>query len=146
MHKTFKKISLVMTHKLDDMIELLESQPRETYKEDLECEMIMVKMPTCMSFLGSTNTCDEHIVSIGMMNNEVGNTSPQSTQQILPSFEEYTPPVTYPKEVKETLGTPVEVQPLDHTKLEDVGLDTCNHDIPLSSREVPSFDELKPQP
>ncbi|GJU81083.1 putative ribonuclease H-like domain-containing protein [Tanacetum coccineum] len=31
-------------------------------------------------------------------------------------------------------------------KLEDVGLDTCNHDIPLSSRDVPSFDKPKPQP
>ncbi|GKF58911.1 hypothetical protein Tco_0175697, partial [Tanacetum coccineum] len=30
--------------------------------------------------------------------------------------------------------------------LEDLGLNTCNHDIPLSSREVPSLDELKPQP
>ncbi|GJY84388.1 hypothetical protein Tco_0497764 [Tanacetum coccineum] len=42
----------------------------------------------------------------------------------------------------------MEVEPLDQVKLEDVGLDTCNHDIPLSSREVSSFDEpeLQPQP
>ncbi|GKD92662.1 hypothetical protein Tco_1372499, partial [Tanacetum coccineum] len=33
----------------------------------------------------------------------------------------------------------MEVEPLDYTKLEDVGLDTCNHDIPLSFKEVPSF-------
>ncbi|GKC80773.1 reverse transcriptase domain-containing protein [Tanacetum coccineum] len=32
------------------------------------------------------------------------------------------------------------------TQLEDLGLNTCNHDIPLSNREVPSFDEPKPQP
>ncbi|GJT63859.1 putative reverse transcriptase domain-containing protein [Tanacetum coccineum] len=42
--------------------------------------------------------------------------------------------------------TPVEVEPLDETQLEDLGLNTCNHDIPLSNREVPSFDEPEPQP
>ncbi|GJX01235.1 hypothetical protein Tco_0185148 [Tanacetum coccineum] len=95
-----------------------------------------------MSWLGSTNAYDEPIISLGMMDNEVGNTCPK----ILPSFEEYTPPVTYPEEVEETLGTPIEVKPLDETKLEDLGLNTCNHDIPLSSRVVPSFDESEPQP
>ncbi|GKF62752.1 hypothetical protein Tco_0182806 [Tanacetum coccineum] len=40
----------------------------------------------------------------------------------------------------------MEVEPLDQMKLEDVGLDTCNHNIPIKSREVPSFDEPKPQP
>ncbi|GJY26794.1 hypothetical protein Tco_0401520 [Tanacetum coccineum] len=35
---------------------------------------------------------------------------------------------------------------LDQTKLEDVGLDTRNHNISLSSMEVPSFDETVPQP
>ncbi|GKE03330.1 hypothetical protein Tco_1395348, partial [Tanacetum coccineum] len=117
MHQTFEKGSLAMTLKFDDMIELPESQPKGTYKEDLKC-------------------------SLGMMKNEVGNTSPQ----ILPSFDEYTPPVTYPKEVEKTLETPMEVEPLDQIKLEDVGLGTCSHDIPLSSREVPSFDEPEPQP
>nr|GEX25842.1 zinc finger, CCHC-type [Tanacetum cinerariifolium] len=33
------------------------------------------------------------------------NSSPQSTPQVLPLFEEYTSPVTYPKEEEETLGT-----------------------------------------
>ncbi|GKC55689.1 hypothetical protein Tco_1083287, partial [Tanacetum coccineum] len=94
----------------------------------------------------SINAYDEPIGSLGMMNNEVGNTSPQSTAQILPSFKEYTSLVTYPEEVEETLGTPMEEEPLDHTKLDDVGLNTYNHDIPLSSREVSSFDELEPQP
>ncbi|GJT56033.1 hypothetical protein Tco_0991087 [Tanacetum coccineum] len=74
------------------------------------------------------------------------NLSPQSSPQVLPSFEVYTPPVTYPKEVKETLGTPIEVESLDETQLEDLGLNICNHDIPLSSREVSSFDEPEPQP
>ncbi|GJR51163.1 hypothetical protein Tco_1401684 [Tanacetum coccineum] len=54
--------------------------------------------------------------------------------------------MTYPEEVEETLGTPMEVEPLDQTKLEDVGMDTCYHEIPLSSKEVPSFDEPEPQP
>ncbi|GKA14437.1 hypothetical protein Tco_0694083 [Tanacetum coccineum] len=76
---------------------------------------------------------------------KVENPNPQSTPQVLPSFEEYTPPVTYPEEVEETLGNPIEVEPLDETQLEDLGLNTCNHDIPLSSREVPMFDKTNPQ-
>nr|GEW73258.1 hypothetical protein [Tanacetum cinerariifolium] len=40
----------------------------------------------------------------------------------------------------------MEVEPLDETQLEDLGLNTCNHDIPLSYREVPIFDEPEPQP
>ncbi|GKA03432.1 hypothetical protein Tco_0676213 [Tanacetum coccineum] len=143
MHQTFEKSSLTMTRKLDDIIEFPKSQPKRTYKEDLECEMVMVKMPRCMSWLGSADAWDEPIGSLGMMNNEVGNTCPQSTPQVFPSFEEYTSPVIYTKEVIETLGTPMEVEPLDQTKLADVGL--TNHNISLSSKEVPSSDEPKPQ-
>ncbi|GJZ14924.1 RNA-directed DNA polymerase, eukaryota, reverse transcriptase zinc-binding domain protein, partial [Tanacetum coccineum] len=77
---------------------------------------------------------------------KVDNPNPQSTPQVPPSFEETTLPVTYPEEVEETLGTPIEVEPLDETQLEDLGLNICNHDIPLSNREVPSFDEPEPQP
>ncbi|GKA61312.1 hypothetical protein Tco_0760719 [Tanacetum coccineum] len=54
--------------------------------------------------------------------------------------------MTYSEEVKETLGTPIEVEPLDETQLEDLGFNTCNHDIPLSFREDPSFDKPEPQP
>ncbi|GJU52550.1 hypothetical protein Tco_1226264 [Tanacetum coccineum] len=71
---------------------------------------------------------------------------PQSTPQVFPSFEEYTPPVTCPEEVEETLGTPIEVEPLDETQLEDLGLKTYSHDLFLSSREIPSFDGPEPQP
>nr|GEW23032.1 hypothetical protein [Tanacetum cinerariifolium] len=74
----------------------------------------------------------------------IDNPNPQSTPQVIPSFEEYAPPVTYPKEVEDILRTPMEDEPLDQTKLEDAGF--YNHRIYLSSREVPSFDELKPQP
>nr|GEU58771.1 ribonuclease H-like domain-containing protein [Tanacetum cinerariifolium] len=65
---------------------LPKSQPKKTYKEDLECETVMVKMPRCMSFLGSTNAYDEPIGSLGMMNNEE-----------VPSFDELEPqPNTLP--------------------------------------------------
>ncbi|GKF30120.1 hypothetical protein Tco_0096462, partial [Tanacetum coccineum] len=56
------------------------------------------------------------------MDNEVGVTSPEST-----------------------LGTPIEVEPLNETKQEEVCLN-YNHNTPHSSREVPSFDGLEPQP
>ncbi|GJT03732.1 hypothetical protein Tco_0838194 [Tanacetum coccineum] len=45
-----------------------------------------------------------------------------------------------------TIGILMEVEPLDHTKLEDLGLNTCSHDLFLSSRGVLSVDELEPQP
>nr|GEW04436.1 hypothetical protein [Tanacetum cinerariifolium] len=86
---------------------------------------------------------DEHVDSLSMMDNEVGVASPESTTQTLPSFEEYTPPMTCPEEVEKTLGTPIEVEPLNKTKLEKVGLN-CNHNTPFSSREVPSFDGPEP--
>ncbi|GJU67346.1 hypothetical protein Tco_1253605 [Tanacetum coccineum] len=58
---------------------------------------------------------------------------------------EYTLPVTYLEEVEETLGIPMEVEPLDEPQLEDLGLNTCNYDITLSFKEIPSVDEPKPQ-
>ncbi|GJW89420.1 hypothetical protein Tco_0164760 [Tanacetum coccineum] len=94
-----------MTHKLDDMIELPKSQHKRTYNKDLECEIVMVKMPKYMAWLD-----DEPI-----------------------------------EEVEETIGISMEVEPLDHTKLEDLGLNTCNHNTPLSSRRFPSVDEPEPQ-
>nr|GEV06674.1 zinc finger, CCHC-type [Tanacetum cinerariifolium] len=69
----------------------------------------------------------------------------QSSPQVLPSFEVYTPLVTYSKEVEETIRISMEVEPIHHTKLEDLGLNTCSHDIFLSYREIPSVDESKPQ-
>ncbi|GJZ57784.1 hypothetical protein Tco_0613278 [Tanacetum coccineum] len=104
-------------------------------------DMVRVQVPRCMTWLDY----DKHVDSLSMMDNVVGVTSLESTTQTLPSFEEYTPPVTYPEEVEKTLGTPIEVEPLNKTKLEEVGLN-CNHNTPLSSREVPSFDGPEPQP
>ncbi|GJR74933.1 hypothetical protein Tco_0087298 [Tanacetum coccineum] len=69
----------------------------------------------------------------------------QITPKVLPSFEVYTPPMTHPKEVEKTLGTPIEVEPLNEIKLKEVGLN-CSHNTPFSSREVPSFDGPEPQP
>ncbi|GJY45168.1 hypothetical protein Tco_0433381 [Tanacetum coccineum] len=89
---------------------------------------------------------DKPIGDLDMIEDKVDNTSPQSTPQVLPSFKVYTPPVTYPEEVEETLGTPMKVEPLEETQLKDLGLNTYNHDIPLSSREVLGFDKPDPQP
>nr|GEY08984.1 MAK10-like protein [Tanacetum cinerariifolium] len=71
---------------------------------------------------------------------------PQSTPQVHPSCEENTPPMTYPDEVEEIIEILIEVEHLNETPLEDLGLNTCNYDIPLSSREIPNFDEPEPQP
>ncbi|GJR90795.1 hypothetical protein Tco_0214806 [Tanacetum coccineum] len=106
MHQTFEKSSLAMTHKLDDMIELPKSQSKKTYKEDLEYEVVMVKMPKCMSWLDAYN---EPIGDLDMIEDKVDNPSPQSTQQVLLSFEVYTPDMTHPKEVDETIRIPMEV-------------------------------------
>ncbi|GJZ98133.1 hypothetical protein Tco_0670586 [Tanacetum coccineum] len=56
---------------------------------------VRVQVPSDMAWLDY----DEHVDSLNTMDNEVGVTSPKSTTQTLPSFEEYTSPVTYPEEV-----------------------------------------------
>ncbi|GKC35364.1 hypothetical protein Tco_1047748, partial [Tanacetum coccineum] len=103
--------------------------------------MVRVQVPRCMAWLDY----DEHVDSLSTMDNEVGVTSPKSTTQTLPSFEEYIPLMTYPEEVEKTLGTPIEVELLNETKLKEVG-SNCNHNTPPSSREVSSFDGPEPQP
>ncbi|GKD77491.1 hypothetical protein Tco_1340112 [Tanacetum coccineum] len=102
-----------MTRKLDDMIEFPKSQHKRTYKEDLECEIVMVKMPKCMAWLDDEPICPPM-------------------------------PVTHPEDVEETIGIPIEVEPLDHMKLEDLGLNTNTHDLFLSSKGFPSVDEPEP--
>ncbi|GJW97233.1 hypothetical protein Tco_0179041 [Tanacetum coccineum] len=104
-------------------------------------DMVRVQVPRCMAWLDY----DKHVDSLSTMGNEVGATSSESTIQTLPSFEEYTPSMTYPEEVEKTLGTLIEAEPLNKTKLKEVGLN-CNHNTPFSSREVPSFDGPEPQP
>ncbi|GJY43826.1 hypothetical protein Tco_0432039 [Tanacetum coccineum] len=74
MHQTFKKSYLAMTDKLNDMIKLPKLQPKKTYKDDLECEMVMVKVPRCMSWLDAYN---EPIGDLDIMEDEAENPSPQ---------------------------------------------------------------------
>ncbi|GJX65935.1 hypothetical protein Tco_0300278 [Tanacetum coccineum] len=71
LHQTFEKSSIAMTCKLDDMIELPKSQPKRTYNEDLECEIIMVKVPKCMAWLD-----DEPIGDLDTMEDKVDNLTP----------------------------------------------------------------------
>ncbi|GJU24401.1 hypothetical protein Tco_1163022 [Tanacetum coccineum] len=140
LHQTFEKSSMAITRKLDDMIELPKSQPKRTYNEDLECEIVIVKMLKCMALLD-----DEPIGDQDTIEDKVDNPSPQCTLQVLPSIELYASSVPHPKEVEDTIGIPMEVEPLDHTKLEDLGLNTNTRDLFLSSKGFPTVDEPKPQ-
>ncbi|GJT79474.1 hypothetical protein Tco_1053816 [Tanacetum coccineum] len=105
----------------------------------VENEVVRVMIPKYMSWL---DAFDE---PIGDMEDKEDNPSPQSTPKVLSSIKLYTPPVTYPKEVEETIGIPTEVEPLDHIKLEDLGLNTNTHDLFLSSKGFSSVDEPEPQ-
>jgi hypothetical protein len=120
----------------------------DPYDSDIEVEMPREALEILGKMLGLdyNKTHVEDIGDLDTRNDEVENLSPPSTPQVLPSFEAHTPPVTYPEEVEETLGIPIEVEPLNQTQLEDIGLNTYNDNLTLSYREVPSFDEPKPQP
>ncbi|GJY76149.1 hypothetical protein Tco_0481265 [Tanacetum coccineum] len=63
-YQLWKKTFYEETHKTDDMTGLPKSQPNKTYEEDLESEIVMVKIPRCMAWLGSTNAYDEPIGSL----------------------------------------------------------------------------------
>ncbi|GJR36750.1 hypothetical protein Tco_1212434 [Tanacetum coccineum] len=105
--QTFEKAPYNEPLSLDNMIELPKLQPKRTYNEDLECEIVMVKIPKCMAWLD-----DELIGDLDTIEDKVDNPSPQCTPQVLPSIELYTPPVTHPKEVENTIGISMEVEPL----------------------------------
>nr|GEW72106.1 hypothetical protein [Tanacetum cinerariifolium] len=113
-------------------------ETRVRRKDTIGNEVVRVKIHKCMSWL---DAYDEPIGDIDMMEDKIDNPSPQSTSQVLPSFKVYTPPVTYPKEVEETLGTPMEEETIKETQLKDLDLNTCKHDISFGSREVPIYDE-----
>ncbi|GJS32664.1 hypothetical protein Tco_0531046 [Tanacetum coccineum] len=117
-------------------------QERQSKAQLVENGVVRVIIPKCMSWL---DAYDEPIGDLDMMEDKVDNPSPQCTPQVLPSFKVYTPPVTYLEETHETIGIPIEVKPLDHMKLEDLGLNTCSHDLFPNSREFPSVDEPEPQ-
>ncbi|GJZ17459.1 hypothetical protein Tco_0553582 [Tanacetum coccineum] len=71
LHQTFEKSSIAITRKLDDMIKFPKSKPKRTYNEDLECDIVMVKMPKCMTWLD-----DEPLDDLDMMKDKVDNPSP----------------------------------------------------------------------
>ncbi|GJZ28885.1 hypothetical protein Tco_0573532 [Tanacetum coccineum] len=104
-------------------------------------EVVRVRIPKFMAWLD-----DEPIRDPNTMKDKVDNPSPQTTSQVLPSIEVYTPPVTRPEEVKETIGTLIEVEPLDHIKLGDLSLGTSTYDLFLSFKGFPNFDGPEPQP
>ncbi|GKE19769.1 hypothetical protein Tco_1431281, partial [Tanacetum coccineum] len=79
-------------------------------------EVVRVKIPKCMSWL---DAYDEPIGDLDMMEDKVNNPSPQRI--------------------------PMEVEPLEHMKLEDLGLNTCSRDLFLSYREISSVNEPEPQ-
>nr|GEV04238.1 hypothetical protein [Tanacetum cinerariifolium] len=140
LHQTFKKSSIAMTCKLDPMIELNKSQPKRTYNKDLECEIVIVKMPKCMALLD-----DKPIGDVDTMEDKAKNPGLQITPQVLPSFEVYTPPITYLEEEEDTIGIPMELEPLNHMKLDHLGLNTNTHNLFLSSNGFHSVDEPEPQ-
>nr|GEY55345.1 hypothetical protein [Tanacetum cinerariifolium] len=107
-------------------------------------EVVRVKIPKCMSWL---DAYDEPIGDLDMMEDKVDNPRPQSTPQVLPSFELYTPPVTYSKEVEETLGTPMEVEPLEETHLEDLGFLEQSRSLGVDFLNIEMIeDDLKLEP
>ncbi|GJR72207.1 zinc finger, CCHC-type containing protein [Tanacetum coccineum] len=116
---------------------------KEPTKTKTEMPVVETKEVHAKILFGNENVWVEMHRNIAW--DKVENPNPQSTPQVPPSFEKNTPPVTCPEEVEKTLGTPIEVEPLNEIKLEEVGL-SCDHNTPLSSREVPSFNGTKPQP
>ncbi|GKB06724.1 hypothetical protein Tco_0834957 [Tanacetum coccineum] len=90
----FKRQQGEMTNKIDSVLK--GQSPIEKRRTTLA-----TREPRCMAWLDY----DEHVDSLSTIDNEVGVTSPKSTAQTLPSFEECTPLVTYPEEVEKTLGT-----------------------------------------
>jgi hypothetical protein len=167
----FEKSFLTITHKFNELVDSYERDDLVSKNMNLESnqdyEMVSVELPSCMSgidftktydtyevrveppscmsWLGTTIIQDEHIGDINVMEEIVENPSPLSTPQVLPSFEAHTLPVTYPEEIEETLGIPMEVEPLDQAPFEDIGLNTCSDNLTPSSREFPSVDEPEPQ-
>ncbi|GJV16057.1 hypothetical protein Tco_1361380 [Tanacetum coccineum] len=70
---------------------VMTSSLRAEAKRLFGSEKVWFEMPRCIAW------------------DKVDNSSPQSTPQVLLSFDVYTSPVTYPKEVEETIGIPIEV-------------------------------------
>jgi hypothetical protein len=101
----------------DESFGQFEYSSHDPYDSDIEVEMPREALEILgkMLGLGSTKTYDENIGDLDTRSDEVNNPSPPNTPQVLPSLEAHTPSVTYPEEVEETIGTPIEVKPLDQT-------------------------------
>lgn len=120
----------------------------DPYDSDIEVEMPREALEILGKMLGLDYN-KTHVEDIGDRdtgNDEVNNIRSLSPPQVLPSFEAHIPPVTYPEEVEETIGAPIEVEPLDQAQLENIGFNTYSDDLFFSSKEVPNFDEPEPQP
>ncbi|GJV35340.1 hypothetical protein Tco_1407817 [Tanacetum coccineum] len=96
-YQLWKKTFYDETHKIGDMTELPKSLPQKTYEGDLKSEIVMVKIPRCMSWLGSNDAYDEPIGNLDKMEDEIRNPSPQSPHKFshrlrkVPSFDEQEP-------------------------------------------------------
>nr|GEV23575.1 hypothetical protein [Tanacetum cinerariifolium] len=119
-YQNFMKNTLALNHKLDELIESLKSLPKKTNDEDLAKHEYRKQQ-------------------------DLGFETTNFKSQSPPSFDVYIPPVTYLKEVEETIKIPMEVEPFDQTQLEDVDLNTCSQDLFLIPKEVLSVDEPEPQ-
>ena len=126
----------------DQLIASLREQARSLFRDNKPIDEIT----GCTEWFDFITIQAENIGNLDKMEDRVENLSTPSTPQVLPSFEAYTLPVTYSDEVDETLGIPIEVEPLNQTQIENIGLNTYNDNLTLSSKEVPSFDEPEPQP
>ncbi|GJZ33993.1 hypothetical protein Tco_0579429 [Tanacetum coccineum] len=81
-----------------------DNPPNIIYEQELENLKAQAKR-----LFGNENVWVE--MHRGITWDKVENLNPQ----VLPLFEECTSPMTYSKEVEETIGIPVEVEPLDKT-------------------------------
>nr|GEW81624.1 retrovirus-related Pol polyprotein from transposon TNT 1-94 [Tanacetum cinerariifolium] len=102
-------------YKLKKAIYILKQAPRAWYDMPLKGDLRKFSDigVWCMAWLDY----NEHVDSLSTMDNEVGVTTPKNTIKIILSFEKYTLSVTYPEEVEKTLGTSMEIEPLNETKL-----------------------------
>ncbi|GJZ01419.1 hypothetical protein Tco_0519380 [Tanacetum coccineum] len=62
------------------------------------------------------------------------------------AYDEHIDDLDMMAEVDETIGILIEVEPLDHMKLEELGSNTCSHGLCPNSREFPNVDKPEPQP
>ncbi|GJY20916.1 hypothetical protein Tco_0393482 [Tanacetum coccineum] len=144
--------SLGLSHKLDEMIELLKSLPKETNEEDLAKYEYHEQQD--LDFHNKGFKSQETPKESFRQQEHNDQVSEKDYYELDHKFEmaregfkilrfmfglDFKP---HDKHIE----IPMEVEPFDQAQLEDLGLNTCSHDLFLSSREVHSVDELEPQP